>query len=146
MGTNARLFWVLAGFFFAADITYIVWSLLVSASPAAQTAPKVEWVGAIAIGLTGALSSLIAFYLGRIHKSQGGELPEDRLDANIDDGDAEQGFFSPWSWWPMLLASSAALTFLGIAIGPWISFVGVAIFLISIVGWIFEYYRGYFAR
>jgi Cytochrome c oxidase subunit IV len=146
MGTNARLFWVLTGFFFAADIAYIVWSLLVSASPAAQTPPRIEWVGAVAIGLTGLLSALIGFYLGRIHKSQGGELPEDRLDANIDDGDAEQGFFSPWSWWPVILASSAALTFLGIAVGPWISFIGVAIFLISIVGWIFEYYRGYFAR
>ncbi|MBG6054068.1 hypothetical protein IWX81_000458 [Salinibacterium sp. CAN_S4] len=146
MSTNARLFWILAGFFFAADIAYIVWSLLVSASPAAQTAPQIEWVGTVAIGLTGALSALIAFYIGRIYKSQGGELPEDRLDANIDDGDAEQGFFSPWSWWPIVLASSAALTFLGIAVGPWISFIGVAIFLISIVGWIYEYYRGYFAR
>ena len=55
---------------------------------------------ASAIGLSGALSVLIAFYLARIHKRQGGELPEDRLDANIDDGDAEQGHFSPWSWWP----------------------------------------------
>ncbi|MDJ0335012.1 cytochrome c oxidase subunit 4 [Salinibacterium sp. G-O1] len=146
MGTNARLFWVLAGFFFLADAIYIVWSLLVSTSPAAQTAPTIEWVGTVAIGLTGALSALIAFYLGRIHKAQGGELPEDRLDANIDDGDAEQGFFSPWSWWPIVLATSAALTFLGLAIGPWIAFIGVAIFLISIVGWIFEYYRGYFAR
>ena len=146
MGTNARLFWVLAGFFFFVDIIYIIWSLLVSSSPAAQVPPRIEWVGTVVIGLTGVLSALIAFYLGRIYKSQGGELPEDRLDANIDDGDAEQGFFSPWSWWPVVLASSAALTFLGIAIGPWISFLGVAIFLISIVGWIYEYYRGYFAR
>ena len=52
---------------------------------------------------------LIAFYLGRVHRAQGGELPEDRLDANIDDGDAEQGHFSPWSWWPIMLASAAAL-------------------------------------
>ena len=146
MGTNARLFWILTGFFFVADVAYIVWSLLVSTSPAAQTAPAIEWVGTLAIGLTGALSALIAFYLGRVHKAQGGELPEDRLDANIDDGDAEQGFFSPWSWWPIMLATSAALTFLGLAVGPWISFIGVAIFLISIVGWIYEYYRGYFAR
>ncbi|MGL4340546.1 MAG: cytochrome c oxidase subunit 4 [Rhodoglobus sp.] len=146
MGANIRLFWILAGFFFVADVIYIIWSLLVSASPAAQTSPSIEWVGSLAIGLTGVLSAFIAFYLGRIHQSQGGELPEDRLDASIDDGDAEQGFFSPWSWWPVVLAFSAALTFLGIAIGPWIAFIGVAIFLISIVGWIFEYYRGYFAR
>ena len=52
------------------------------------------------------LSAFIAFYLGRVHREQGAELPEDRLDANIDDGDAELGFFSPWSWWPIMLAAS----------------------------------------
>lgn len=147
MGTNARLFWTLAGFFFVADIIYIAWSLLVSAEPSSQIAPKVEWVGAVAIGLTGILSVLIGFYLTSIQRSQrGGVLPEDRLDANIDDGEAEQGHFSPWSWWPMVLASGAALTFLGIAIGPWIAFIGFSIAIIALIGWVYEYYRGYFAR
>src|SRR5688572_12013762 len=120
MGANAKLFWILAAFFFVADAGYIVWSLLVSSNPAATTPPAIEWVGTVGIGLTGILSVLIAFYLTRIHKAQGGELPEDRLDANIDDGDAEQGHFSPWSWWPLMLASGVALTFLGLAIGPWV--------------------------
>ncbi len=146
MGASTKMFWVIAGFFFVVAAMYTIWSLIVSANPAGLVAPRVEWVGTIALGLCGALGALIAFYLGRIHKSQGSELPEDRLDANIDDGDAEQGFFSPWSWWPVALAMSAALTFLGVAIGPWIAFIGVALFLISIVGWIFEYYRGHFAR
>jgi len=146
MGTNARLLWILAGFFFLADAVYIGWSLLVSADPAGGVPPRVEWVGAIAIGLSGALAGLIAFYVGRVYSSQGGELPEDRLDANIDDGDAEQGHFSPWSWWPIVLGASAALTVLGLAIGPWISFIGVAILVVSVVGWVYEYYRGYFAR
>ena len=147
MGTNSRLFWILAGFFFFADAVYITWSLLVSAEPSSQIAPRVEWVGAVAIGLTGILSVLIAFYLTLIHRSQkGGELPEDRLDANIDDGEAEQGHFSPWSWWPFSLASGAALVFLGVAIGPWIAFIGACIVIIALVGWVYEYYRGYFAR
>ncbi|MEP6480413.1 MAG: cytochrome c oxidase subunit 4 [Rhodoglobus sp.] len=147
MGTNARLFWILAGFFFFADAVYITWSLLTSAEPASQIAPKVEWVGTVAIGLTGVLSTLIGFYLTRIHRSQAGlELPEDRLDANIDDGDAEQGHFSPWSWWPVTLGAGAALTFLGVAIGPWIAFIGASILIVALVGWVYEYYRGYFAR
>lgn len=146
MGTNARLYWILAGFFFAADAAYIIWSLVQSARPAASAPPQVEWVGAVALGLTGALWVLIAFYVGRVYKTQGGELPEDRLDANIDDGEAEQGHFSPWSWWPIVLAAAAALTFLGLAVGAWVSFIGVAIFLVAIVGWVYEYYRGYFAR
>ena len=39
MGTNARLFWILAGFFFAADAAYIIWSLVQSTRPAASAAP-----------------------------------------------------------------------------------------------------------
>jgi hypothetical protein len=81
-----------------------------------------------------------------VYSAQGAELPEDRLDANIDDGDAELGFFSPWSWWPIMLAASAALAFLGLAIGFWIAFIAVPLFVISIVGWVYEYYRGNFAR
>lgn len=146
MNVNVRLLWVLAGFFALADVVYIAWSLLFSARPAAQTPPEAEWVGAIAIGLTGILAALIAFYLGRIYGSQGGELPEDRMDANIDDGEAEQGHFSPWSWWPIILAGSAALLFLGVAVGVWISFIGASILIVALVGWVFEYYRGYFAR
>jgi hypothetical protein len=140
MGTNVRLFWILTGFFFLADAIYILWSLLDANHRA------IEWVGTIAIGLSGILAGLIAFYIGRIYSSQSGELPEDRLDANIDDGDAEQGHFSPWSWWPIILASAAALTVLGLAIGPWISFIGVSILVVALVGWVYEYYRGYFAR
>ncbi len=140
MGTNAKLFWILAGFFFLAAAIYVVWSLLDASHQA------VEWVGAVAITLSGLLSVLIAFYLGMVHRNQKGELPEDRVDANIDDGDAEQGHFSPWSWWPIVLATAAALTVLGLAIGPWISFIGASILIVALVGWVYEYYRGYFAR
>ena len=96
--------------------------------------------------LAAVLSGFIAFYVGRVRAAQGGELPEDRLDANIDDGDAELGFFSPWSWWPIVLAGAAALTFLGLAVGTWISFIGVPLGVIALVGWVYEYYRGNFAR
>jgi hypothetical protein len=152
MNTNARLFWILAGFFLVADAAYITWSLIDYAQRVANEpsggipGPSIEWVGAVGIALTGVLSAFIAFYLGRSHRSVGGELPEDRLDADIDDGDAEQGFFSPWSWWPMMLALGAAMVFLGIAIGVWISFIGATITIISLIGWVYEYYRGNFAR
>lgn len=146
MGTNAKLFWILAGFFFLADAIYITWSLLVSSNPAGGTPPTIEWAGTIAIGLSGALAVLVAFYLQRIHRAQAGELPEDRLDAGIDDGEAEQGHFSPWSWWPLVLAASSALLFLGVAIGPWIAFIGAAFLIVSLVGWVFEYYRGNFGH
>lgn len=148
MKTNSTLFWILSAFFVLADAAYIVWSLLdtIHGNVASPQGGAIEWVGTVAIGLCAVLSSFIAFYVGRVHASQGGELPEDRLDANIDDGDAEQGFFSPWSWWPVMLAASAALVFLGLAVGVWVSFIGGAVVVTSLVGWQYEYYRGYFAH
>lgn len=152
MATNARLFWILAAFFVVADVAYIIWSLVDYAQrvaiepPGGIPRPPIEWVGTVGIALTALLSAFIAFYLGRSSSAVGGVLAEDRLDADIDDGDAEQGHFSPWSWWPMLLAAGAAMMFLGLAAGVWISFIGATLAFISLVGWIYEYYRGNFAR
>jgi len=67
-------------------------------------------------------------------------------DADIDDGDPELGFYSPWSWWPIILAAGAAIALLGFAVGIWIAFYAVPLVLIALVGWTYEYYRGYFAR
>ena len=100
----------------------------------------------MALGLCAVLSVFIAFYLRLVYRNQGGELPEDRGDADIDDGDAEQGFFPPWSWWPVVLAGGAALVFLGLAIDFWIVGYAVVIPLIALVGWVYEYYRGNFGR
>lgn len=148
MLANTRLFWILTVFFVILAVLYTVWSVIdFNNTPVAiQRASAVEWAGTITLSLTAILAALIAFYLGRTHSSQGGELPEDRLNANIDDGDAEQGFFSPWSWWPIMLAGGAALLFLGIAVGVWIAAIGAAVTLISLVGWMYEYYRGNFGR
>ena len=148
MIANVRLFWILCGFFVLAAAAYTIWSVLeFNATPVdIRRASSVEWVGTVALALTAILSAFIAFYLGRTHGAQGGELPEDRLNANIDDGDAEQGFFSPWSWWPVMLAASLSLMFLGLAVGVWISFIGAIVVVVSLVGWVYEYYRGNFAH
>ena len=138
MLTNLRIFWVLAGFFLASAITYIIWHIAVEGN--------VEWAGTVGMALAAALAAFIAFYLTMAYRNQGGELPEDRLDADIDDGDSEIGMFSPWSWWPIVLAGSLALTFLGLAVGVWLSFIGVPLVIVALVGWVFEYYRGNFAR
>jgi len=147
---NARLFWLLAGFFLLLAVVYTVWSFLFDsqnlATTASITGSGIDWVGTVALTLAGVASALIAFYVGRTHAAQGGELPEDRIDANIDDGDAEQGFFSPWSWWPISLAGSLALVFLGLAVGFWLVLFALPLLAISVVGLVYEYYRGYFAH
>ena len=78
--------------------------------------------------------------------AEGGELAQDTLTADIDDDDPELGHFSPWSWWPLALAFGLAFVFTGLAVGPWVSFIGGPIVLIAIVGWNYEYYRNHFAR
>ncbi len=145
MRTNLRMFWILAGFFFFIAAVYTAWSLFAHPGESPWW-ERVEWVGTVAIALCGILAVLIAFYLMLVIRSQGGELPEDRLEANVDDGDPEIGHFSPWSWWPIVLAAASAVVVLGLAVGPWISFIGVGVLLVAIVGWVYEYYRGYFAR
>jgi len=144
---NAVLFLILAIFFWLADAAYIIWSIIDPVRDDVQYWwDGIEWVGAVAIALSGILSAFIAFYINLGYRHQGGELPEDRADAEIDDGEAEQGFFSPWSWWPIMLAASASLVFTGLAVGIWISIIGGTVLVISIIGWQYEYYRGNFAR
>ena len=141
MTVSVRVIWILCAFFAAATIEYTVWGLL---DPFHY---RVEWVGTIGLGLCAALFALIGFYLGRVRSSLGSRiLPEDRIDADIDDGDAEPGFFSPWSWWPVSVAFRAGLVFLGIAVGFWISFIGAAVAVVALIGWVYEYYRGNFAH
>jgi hypothetical protein len=146
---NSNLFWILAAFFWAADALYIGWNLIAyytGTGDATVPTHPIEWVGTVAIGLSGILGAFIAFYVGATRRAQGGELPEDRYDAHIDDGDPEIGYFSPWSWWPMTVAFGLALMFLGLAVGFWLSFIGAPIVLVSVIGWYYEYYRGNFAR
>ena len=104
----------------------------------------VEWmepVGYLALFLTAGMSAMIAFYIGFTGKRIG-PRPEDRLDAEIHEGSGEQGFFSPWSWWPLLLGLSAAGGFLGMAVGWWVLYISAGLSLIALVGWVFEYSRG----
>ena len=138
MRTNVGLWWLLAGFGFFIAAVYTVWSLIQHGG--------VEWVGTVALVFLGLMSSMIAFYVGRVLKAQNGELPEDTLTADIDDGDPEMGEFSPWSWWPIVLAASAAIAVIGLAVGSWMVPIGFLVFVVAIVGWVYEYYRGNFAR
>ncbi|RJK96899.1 cytochrome c oxidase subunit 4 [Vallicoccus soli] len=100
-----------------------------------------EPVGTTALALTAGLAFLVGFYVlftGR----RVGERPEDRIDAEIEEGAGELGFFSPHSWWPLYVAVGAAVTTLGLTFGFWLSYIGVTILGLSIIGLVFEYYRG----
>jgi hypothetical protein len=100
-----------------------------------------EWVGILGMLLLGGLAGMIGSYLG-VTAKRVGMRPEDREDAEIHEGAGEQGHFSPWSWWPLVLGLACATAFLGLAAGWWILFIGAGIGLVALVGWVFEYSRG----
>lgn len=140
MKSNVVIFSILTVYFLLVGTIYTVWNVLVHG--------YIEWAGSLVILLSGGLVGFIAVYLYLVQKKQGGVLIEDREDSDIDDGDPEIGEFSPWSWWPIVLAFSIALVVLGLCIGFnfWLSFLAVPLVLFAMVGWVYEYYRGYFAR
>ena len=144
MRTNINLWWILVGFFVFIDVVYTGWNIL--AHPDLAWHNAIEWVGSVALLFGAFMALMIGFYTHRVYKAQQGELPEDTLTADIDDGDPELGEFSPWSWWPLVLAASAAVAAIGLAVGTWMVPIGLGIFAVAIVGWVYEYYRGYFAH
>ena len=98
-----------------------------------------EAVGITAMGLSGALAELVAFYLWYSERQQGGILPEDSDIGEIADGAGDLGFFSPHSWWPLPVAFSACLAGLGLIIGWWLTLIGVGALVVSIIGFVTEY-------
>jgi hypothetical protein len=134
---SAWLFWGLAVFFLLEDIGYGLWTIVYSG--------RLEWTGTVAMALCFVFSVLLAFYL-TVTSPRGRRLPEDRAEAAIDDADPEMGFFSPWSWWPFTLGSACFLLFLGLAIGLWMVLIGAALGSVALIGWVYEYYRGFHAR
>ena len=129
MKVETKLFTYLAPFFALVAVVY------------GYVTEWTEPVGYLALFLTAGMSAMIGFYIGFTGRRIG-LRPEDRLDAEIHEGSGEQGFFSPWSWWPLLLGAAAAGGFLGLAVGWWIFYISAGLALIALIGWVFEYSRG----
>ncbi len=100
-----------------------------------------EPVGPVALLLCGGLTALIGFYLWETGRKLD-PRPEDDSSALISAAEGEYGFFSPHSWWPLALAASAAVVFLGLAVGWWLMIIGVSLSTFGVIGWTFEYFRG----
>ena len=141
MKSNIIIMSVLTGYFVLLGTIYTVWHMFAYNG-------EVEWGGTMAIYACAAMTSFIGVYLFLGYRKQGGQLVEDLEDSDIDDGNPELGEFSPWSWWPLALAFPIALVALGFAIDVnyWLVFLALPLVLVGVVGFIYEYYRGHFAR
>jgi len=103
-----------------------------------------EIVGTTALALTGGLAFLVGFYL-LFTARRVGTRPEDDPFAVIEDAEPDYGFFSPHSWWPIAVAIATGITIMGLVFAVWLLILGVGLLLLSIVGFVFEYYVGEFA-
>ena len=131
MKVEGYLFLGCAIFFGASD--YVYWYF--SHDPTGSTAL------ALAVGL----AFLIGFYvlfMGRRLPPR----PEDEPAGEIYQGTGELGFFSPHSWWPLLLSLACATAAIGAAIGWWLFLIGMLMVVLAAIGFVFEYYRGHYAH
>ena len=100
-----------------------------------------EWVGLLALLMLTGLSAMVGGYLF-FTATRVGARPEDRIDGEIHENAGDLGLFSPWSWWPLVLAGAAAIGFLGLAVGWWVFYIGAGLAVVALVGWVYEYSRG----
>lgn len=100
-----------------------------------------EIVGSLAILLSTLLALLLGFYFLVIDRRTDGFLPEDNLEGEISDRAGELGFFSPHSWWPLLVGFFMTLAGLGVLLGWWLTIIAVVGLLMSIFGFVMQYQR-----
>jgi hypothetical protein len=104
-----------------------------------------EPVGYLGIPLVGALMAMIGAYLV-VQAKHTDARPEDDEEGEIEQGAGDQGVYAPWSWWPLVLGSAAAIAFLGLAVGWWVFYISLIVGVIGLVGWVFEFSRGQHAH
>ena len=100
-----------------------------------------EWVGLFVLILSAGLSFMITGYLWVIGAKNDAPL-SNNADAEIADGAGSLGFFPPQSKWPLFVALTAALVFLGPVFGWWLTILGFGFGAVTLTGLLYEFYRG----
>ncbi|AUH68731.1 MULTISPECIES: cytochrome c oxidase subunit 4 [Gordonia] len=134
MKVEARVFEALALFFILMGVIYAVATFYYRTG--------VEWAGATAMFFSGGLALIAGTYFRFVARRV--EIrPEDYEEAEIEDGAGELGFFSPHSYWPIMIAGGAALFAIGFASSNWWFAIGlVPIIVGTVAGLVFEYHVG----
>jgi len=129
---ETRFFLLFGAFFVLCAVVYGFWS-------------HWEPVGSVGLLLVSALVAMIGAYFALLTRRIDAR-PEDDPLAEIEQGAGDQGVYSPWSWWPLVIAVAAAIGFLGMAVGWWLLYIAAALGVIGLVGWVFEFSRGQHAH
>jgi hypothetical protein len=127
MRVESRIFEILTIFFFIVATIY----LIVSQEPA----------GSAALYLTGGLSLIVGTYFRFVARRLEAPRPEDNPGGEVSDGAGDVGFFSPGSYWPLLLASAVALTGISLAFMYfWAVAISGILVVMAVGGLLFEYH------
>ncbi|GII98043.1 cytochrome c oxidase subunit IV [Sediminihabitans luteus] len=133
MKTEIKFFLFLAPFFVLMGLIYGFWT---------------DWqepVGPFGILLSGALVAMVGAYLS-LTARRIDDRPEDDPEGLIEQGAGDQGVYAPWSWWPLAIGATAAIVFASLAIGWWLFYIGAALGVVALVGWVMEFSRGQHAH
>ncbi|KIQ16205.1 cytochrome C oxidase subunit IV [Rhodococcus sp. Leaf7] len=134
MKIEAKLFEILTGFFILVGILYGVFT--------GFSRTGIEWAGLTAIALSAGLTLIVGTYF-RFVARRLDTRPEDYDDAEVADGAGDLGFFSPGSFWPIILAGSGAFMALAFAFyEPWMLALGALAIIGAAAGLVFEYHVG----
>ena len=136
MKTNVTMLNVLTVFNLIVASVYGYWTYIADG--------EIEVIGFSVLGMLVFLTGFISFYLAKSAKNFTG--PEDNPDANIEDGEAEMGFYAPWSWWPLMLGLGSAICFTALAVGWWVIWIGLPFSILALIGFVFEHSRGQHAH
>jgi hypothetical protein len=128
---EAWIFTILA--IFTAIVTPVYWQM--SKDP----------TGTAALILTFFLVLMIGLYLGLISRRINAR-PEDQKLGEIAEGAGELGFFPPASIWPLFCAGTLVLVALAPVFGWWLLVLAVITAVVTVSGWIFQFYRGDYAH
>lgn len=139
MKVEAKLFEWLTAFFFFCGILYTVCTAIWGPG---YGYGAVEWVGVTGMFLTGGLTLIVGTYF-RFISNRLDTRPEDYEDAEVSDGAGELGFYSPHSWWPILLSGSVAIVGISVALSLyWLWAFGGVLVVAAAWGLVFEYHKG----
>jgi hypothetical protein len=127
MRVESRIFELLTIFFFVVGTIYLV----ISREPA----------GSAALFLTGGLSLIVGTYFRFVARRLEAPRPEDNPGGEISDGAGDVGFFSPGSYWPVILAGAGGLTGISLAFMYfWAVAISAILIVMAVGGLLFEYH------
>lgn len=134
MRSEYRVFSVVTLFLFTAAAVYWWWT--------DAEFGEVDYIGSIALILSGGLTGMCGLYFWFVSRRIE-PRPEDRDDAEIQEGAGEIGFFSPGSYWPFGLAVAVLAAGVGMVYWMWwLIAAGMIGVLVTTGGLLFEYYTG----